>query len=373
MIKKIKKLISLVVFAGLLFGMSYSFSDNVRTKTADAVSSVTNAPIFKRSGNNWIPLKSNYELGSTSSRIAKVWMTNADISGAFTLSGTVGTGGINMNNELITNIGNAGTDFTSAGGLTLADYLSVTRTGAGILETQIRHINSSNTVGTGSRISFRMLDSASAIQTYGRISTEIDVNTDTSEDGTMRMSVFENGSATDYLVLNGNTGAVTINKPVSVSGDVAIGGVTLKTGMLGTINWDNITTVQGTWVNNDDVSNTDWDDIWVPQAGTRYNATATNGDEIKVSSMILNAGTYEIKVVTNKDLSAGILEVLHGASSIGTSDLYNVGILYNNISTFTYTPTTRVTGDLRFKVNGKNASSSNYYCVISRIQIMKTD
>ena len=49
-----------------------------------------------------------------------------EVTNAFTLSGTVGTGGIDMNTEIITNIGNAGTDFVaSTGGLILADDLEM--------------------------------------------------------------------------------------------------------------------------------------------------------------------------------------------------------------------------------------------------------
>ena len=55
-----------------------------------------------------------------------------EVTNAFTLGGTVGSGGIDMNGEIITNIGNAGTDFVaSTGALTLAGNLSV----GGIVDT----------------------------------------------------------------------------------------------------------------------------------------------------------------------------------------------------------------------------------------------
>ena len=52
-----------------------------------------------------------------------VTTTNLTVTNAFNLNGTVGTN-IDMNNDLILNIGNAGTDFIAGGGLTLAGTLT---------------------------------------------------------------------------------------------------------------------------------------------------------------------------------------------------------------------------------------------------------
>lgn len=81
--------------------------------------------LWKLSGDNVLPSYTNWELGSTGTRVAKGWFTDLDISNVFTLSGTAGTGGLNMNGEVIENIGNAGTDFTATGGLNLADDLGI--------------------------------------------------------------------------------------------------------------------------------------------------------------------------------------------------------------------------------------------------------
>ena len=88
-------------------------------------------------------------------------MNSLTVNDFFTLGGTVGVGGIDMANYLITNIGNASTDFTSGGGLNLAGALSVTGTSTlGI--TTITNL----TLGSVSNTEFGYLDGiTSAIQT----------------------------------------------------------------------------------------------------------------------------------------------------------------------------------------------------------------
>ena len=135
---------------------------------------------------------------------------------------------------------------------------------------------------------------------------------------------------------------------------------------------NNYTIVRGNWQNTNGASQTDWDIILVSQAGVIENIGATNLDEIKWSNIILNAGSYTIKVSTMKYNYCGILELLHGTTSIGTSDLYNATVLYNQITTLTYSPVVRVTADFRLRANGKNASSTAYFIPFSRLEIIKT-
>ena len=129
-----------------------------------------------------------------------------DLSGKADVDQTmyIGTTAVAINRGTAT-LNLAGIGTLGVGAITSSGYLETTETIAGALKTQVRHINSSNTVGTGARISFRMLDSNSAIQTYGRISTEIDVNTAGSEDGTMRFSVIGGGAFDDLLILDGSS------------------------------------------------------------------------------------------------------------------------------------------------------------------------
>ena len=109
----------------------------------------------------------------------------------------------------------AGIGTLGVGAIISSGCLTITETVAGALKTQVRHINSSNTVGTGARASFRMLDSNSAIQTYGRISTEIDVNTAGGEDGTMRFSVIGGGAFDDLVILDGSSKIATFAGAIS--------------------------------------------------------------------------------------------------------------------------------------------------------------
>ena len=156
--------------------------------------------------------------------------------------------------SITTGVLNVDDDYVLNTGDTVDGLLAVTVTNAGILDTQVRLQNFSNTVGTGSRISFRMQDSNSATQTYGRIATEIDVNTATAEDGTMRLSVFENGTATDYLILNGNTATISATKNLTLT--------TGKNITLGTTQWNSGDEMDGT-----KIKDADYGDVTIDAAG----------------------------------------------------------------------------------------------------------
>ena len=80
--------------------------------------------LWKLSNNALSPSNSSWELGSATSRIAKIWTTDLDTTNINI--GGVSSGGIDMNGNIITNIGNAGTDFVaSTGALNLAGDLSM--------------------------------------------------------------------------------------------------------------------------------------------------------------------------------------------------------------------------------------------------------
>ncbi len=134
---------------------------------------------------------------------------------------------------------------------------------------------------------------------------------------------------------------------------------------------NNYTQVAGTWSATSSASQTDWDDILLSAAGFVV-SQGNNLDEIKWPSVILNAGTYKIVIAYEKNNGAGILEVLHGTTSIGTQDTYDAGAVFNQVVSFTYSPTARASADFRIRANGKNVASSGYYLDISRIEIFKT-
>lgn len=135
--------------------------------------------------------------------------------------------------------------------------------------------------------------------------------------------------------------------------------------------WDEVIQVAGTWTTFVNASQTDYDSSLI--AGyIQNNATHANNDEVHFGSLTLNAGTYKISVAYVKANDAGIIEILLGTTSLGTIDSYAAGTSFNQATTLTYSPTARVSGNLRLKVTNKNASSSNYYLYVSRIEIIRT-
>lgn len=150
--------------------------------------------------------------------------------------------------------------------------------------------------------------------------------------------------------------------------------IKLSNGMLGNVPWGSLVPVIGGWRQNTDTSQTDFDAELTLAGASGYinnGNTVDDLDEIKVPSLALNAGTYNITIGYAKSSNSGIFQLLHGSTSIGTQDFYSAATAYNNVVTFSYTITTRVQQDLRFRVNGKNASSSDYAVNIARIEIRK--
>ncbi len=132
----------------------------------------------------------------------------------------------------------------------------------------------------------------------------------------------------------------------------------------------NYTVVAGIWAQVNDPNQTDFDDRFVTQAGVVGNVeTSGNLDEIKWPNVVLNAGTYLIKISYWRTTFNGILELLHGLVSMGTIDTSG-GNAYNVVGTITYSPTSRSVADFRMRVNG--TTSFGYGLLVSRIEIFKT-
>ncbi len=188
-----------------------------------------------------------------------------------------------------------------------------------------------------------------------------------------------NTGVTDVPITDGGTGAST-----AAAARLALGLVDandrMPTAMLPTkiinsywhASWDERTVVQGTWIQSANAAHTDYDDLLTNVAGRIGNSSGANNDEVHFGSLTLNAGSYKISLGYYKENVLGIIEILHGTTSIGTADSYAAAAAYNQVASFTYSPATRVTGNLRLKVTGKNAASGGYWIGVCRIEIIRT-
>lgn len=136
--------------------------------------------------------------------------------------------------------------------------------------------------------------------------------------------------------------------------------------------WDEKTVVQGTWTQYTDATETDYDSDLCGSGQLVHNSSSAINDEIHFGSITLNAGTYKISFVGIKASNRGIMEILIGSTSLGTFDLYNASAVFNSTGSFTYSPTTRVSGNLRVRTTTKNGSSSAYNIPFSRLEIIRT-
>lgn len=133
------------------------------------------------------------------------------------------------------------------------------------------------------------------------------------------------------------------------------------------------TAVQGTWAWVADASQTNFASVTGEGAGVYYNGgTHTDLDEYKWSNIFLTKGTYKITIYHMTASNRGISEVLFGATSLGTKDLYSAGDVYNQLWEISFTLTTNTTADMRFRCNGKNAASSDHNVDFSRFVLEKT-
>lgn len=118
MIKKYYILtISLIVIVGILF--------TVQTLSGNTSQSVYNPlTLWKRVADNYLlPLHTDEGIATGTSRLSWIAVTELDTTN-LTVGGTA-AGNIDMNNNLLLNIGDAATDFTTGGGLNLAGKLII--------------------------------------------------------------------------------------------------------------------------------------------------------------------------------------------------------------------------------------------------------
>lgn len=132
------------------------------------------------------------------------------------------------------------------------------------------------------------------------------------------------------------------------------------------------TIVQGAWIWDTIPAQTNYSSVRGEGAGIFDNSGGVDLDEYKWSSIYLAAGTYKLTFVTILSADRGIIEFLHGITSLGTYDTYSAGTTFNAVVTITFTLLAATTGDLRFRNNGKNTSSTGYYAEFSKMTLEKT-
>jgi hypothetical protein len=105
--------------------------------------------------------------------------------------------------------------------------------------------------------------------------------------------------------------------------------------------------------------------------GAMYQGTPANGDWIEWE-VLLDAGTWALDLIWARDPSLGIVDFTLGATAVGTQDMYG-GAASNAVTTFSGIAVASAgTYALRATINGKNASSSNYYMVIQLLTLRRT-
>lgn len=95
-------------------------------------------------------------------------------------------------------------------------------------------------------------------------------------------------------------------------------------------------------------------------------ASPANGDKNKVTRYFTKGGLYRVRQIYRKETDAGLIDIGIDTSTnniFSQLDMYAVSNSDNNVKE-TLIEISRGYHDIVYTVNGKNASSSNYYCLI---------
>lgn len=127
-------------------------------------------------------------------------------------------------------------------------------------------------------------------------------------------------------------------------------------------NYDSIG--QGTWIFKIDTASF--------LCGDFYNTAASDGDNISIK-VFLQAGTYTMRVLYRKAATGGIVDFDINETEVGSVDMYAASETYNQIySVADIAIATSGILTLRVRVDGKHASSTNYFAMISCISLWRT-
>lgn len=206
-------------------GAYVGFPDTVKIWISDTADLMILRTAFAGSLNNDHTITGIWDFTGDSVIVDKIVLKNSEIisnavDDEILFQGVGGADNTNLKFDLdgVRPIISSPTDNT----IEIADILRVTVTSAGAIAEQLQPYNTSNTVGTGTKITFNAQNSSSAAHPFAQISGEIDVNTAGSEDGTIRLSPYENGSLTDYIVLDGNKNMIELKADSVVVDEILV-------------------------------------------------------------------------------------------------------------------------------------------------------
>lgn len=106
--------------------------------------------------------------------------------------------------------------------------------------------------------------------------------------------------------------------------------------------------------------------------GVFYNTSNTNGDNISYKAY-LAAGTYSLRLLLMTNANGGIIDVDIDGGEVASFDSYS-GSAAQNVFFNATGITVAVSGlkTLRFRVDGKNASGTDYYAWLTAIALWRT-
>lgn len=108
---------------------------------------------------------------------------------------------------------------------------------------------------------------------------------------------------------------------------------------------------------------------WLAQQSA---AAADDGDYYEFE-VLLDAGTWALDVIYQKNPNSPIHDFILGGVSVGTIDTYAAGTSHNNVTTISgVTVATPGHYTLRVAANGKNAASGDYNLAIQFITLRRT-
>ena len=107
---------------------------------------------------------------------------------------------------------------------------------------------------------------------------------------------------------------------------------------------------------------------WVGQQSA---AAADNGDYYEINFLV-EAGTWTMTIIYQKNPNSPIHDFLIDGVSVGTVDTYAAGTSHNNVTSIS--GITLSAGHHTFKIlaNGKNASSGDYNLAIQNVNLTRT-